>query len=182
MERSGCRTREKIRATKGWLTKAEEHFDRESASRVQLDLMLAAAELRSTQDTLAARPQNSRTNLLRHSLAVGLALLIVGVGIGGFWWLGLDQSRPAFRRGSPGAPLDASVISSPVSPQPAAQISAIPARKLETVSAATVDSPNSRQEVKNDTKSAEREMPVTQDEMKRLIHTAGQSLRGRTKQ
>ena len=96
--------------------------------------------------------------------------------------MGLDQSPPVVHQVAPVVPLAASVISPPVSLQPAAQISAFPARKLETVSAATVDSPNSRQEVKNDTKSAEREMPVTQDEMKRLIHTAGQSLRGRTKQ
>ena len=178
MSEAGNRTRGKIQAAKKWLNRAEDHFDRKSASRGELDLLLAEAELRSTRESLQARPGRLNLHWIQQGIAFGLATVLVAAGVGAAWWWQVDRAEsiptPTVTVASP--------VTTPVRSDQPLNISAVPAPKTENSPAAVVDSTIPGQEVKNIDKSANREPSVSQDEMKRLIRAAGQSLRGQTKQ
>lgn len=169
--------KDKIRSAKQWLNRAELHFDRNAPARGELDLFLAEAELRSSREQ-RVRPGYFPLSLIQQGVALGMAAIVVVVGMGVAWW-----SKPV-RVESPPTQTVSILIPEPTSIAPIQlqTISAVPAPKSEISSAATVDSTIPDQEVKNTNKSAPREPTVSQDEMKRLVRSAGQSLRGQTKQ
>ncbi len=167
------RTRGKIQAAKKWLTRAEDHFDRNAPVRGELDLLLAEAELRSTRENLQSRPGAMKLSWFQQGIAFGLAALLVAIGAGSAWWWQSDRT---------GLAVPLAVL--PVNPVRQAQTQNIPAaplQKTETPPAAAVETKIPAQEVKSVEKSANSEPSVSPDEMHRLIQAAGQSLRGRTK-
>lgn len=170
-----CKAKGKIQATKRWLSRAEEHFDRDAPVRGQLDLLLAEAELRSTRETLQTRSVLAK-KWVQQGMALGLAAVVAAAGAGGLWWwlnVAPEAAVAPQRIATPAIP----VISAPVQ-----NISAAPVQKTETPPAATVESTISQQEVKKSDKAPDRDPVVSRDEMKRLIQSAGQTLRGQTKQ
>ena len=183
MTESGRKTCRKIQATQHWLNKAEKHFDQNASSRGELDLLLAEAELRSTRESLPASSGGLRWLWLQHGMAFGIALALVTVGLSGawLWW-----------RELPVMPATLPVVMSPAASAPVLEepgqpvISAVPVQAKEETPAATtavtVVPTNPRQEVNSSDKPATQETPVSPDEMKRLVRTAGKSLRGQPKQ
>ena len=179
MTQSSGKGRGKIRATQRWLNRAEEHFNRNASTRGEMELLLAEAELRSTHETIRHNSHNRwKASWLYQGIAFGLAAFIVVLGIGAVWWWQPERNQPISVR----------AISAPVPELPVSthtvqtqNISTVSGYQQETPPTATVDSTNSGQEVKRTDKSADREPSMSQEEMKRLIQTAGQSLRGRTK-
>jgi len=171
---SSGKMRGKIQATKQWLTRAEEHFDRNAQVRGEMDLLLAEAELRATRENLQSRPRRLKLSWFRQGLAFGLAAVTVAVGAGVVWWWQPEQMESI--------PLPPVSVTAPIRQAQVPNISATPAKTTETPPAAVVDFAIPGQEVKSVDKSASREPSMSQEEMKRLIQAAGQSLRGRTKQ
>lgn len=164
----------KIQATKQWLSRAEKHFDQDAGVRGELDLLLAEAELRSTREKL-----NSGRNYpvwFQHGLALGAAAVIMAFCVGGAWFFWHGASSP------PNAKQTVVTVPIVVQSPPTLPISTAPAKmKEEEPPAAAVVSTNSRQEVNSNDKPVRQEAPVSPDEMKRLVRTAGQSLRGQPK-
>lgn len=175
---SGCKTQEKIRAVKHWLTQAERHYGVNSPTRGQMELLIAEAELRSTRNAI-----ESHDKWRLHVVAQGVAIVIAMAGIGGFWWWNesakIDTPIPV------GGVSTVIMSSTPVSiPTTGDKILARPATDKETTVAAGADAKNSVQEVKSTEPVTHVTAPQTAlspEEMNRLVQAAGQSLRGRTK-
>lgn len=174
---SGSNTQGKIKSAKQWLTRAEAHFDQNAATRGELDLLLAEAELRSTRENLQSQPGRLKLNVVQQGIAFGLAAVLVAVGVGAAWW-----SQPARVESTPPQTVAVTApFAEPIRPDQALNISAGIMQKTETSPSVAVDSTIHGQEVKSVDKLTSREPTVSQDEMKRLIRAAGQSLRGQTK-
>lgn len=178
----------KIQATRQWLNRAEDHFEKEQATRGQLDLLLAEAEIRSTREHLAMAPGGFRLTGLRQGLAVSLAAVIAAVGWVGFWWgthSGQQVKAVDIHKPIPWETIsDNSQRNLPAQPS---QVSAsmTVAEAPQQPQSVTVHSGKPAQEVKTEPHSATRKEAtesISDQEMKFLIQAAGQSLRGRTKQ
>lgn len=169
----------KIQATKQWLSRAEEHFDRDASMRGQLDLLLAEAELRSTREFVENGTGKLKQTVLQQSIAFGLAATLVVAGMGGTWWWWRSQAphqtNSASRVNPPTLVMPA--IMAPVSDK-----SAMVDKRSEPAPVTVVEAKSSVQEVKKEQMSVGEKQEVTPEEMKRLIQAAGQTLRGRTKQ
>ena len=177
MIEAGSKTRGKIRSARQWLSKAEDHFDQNAQTRGELELLLAEAELRSTCDNLRSRPGWLNMSLIQQGIAFGLAAVMAVAGISAAWLWNSEQAENA-----PLPNVAATIaVTAPVNTAQPQNISAVSVPKSESTPTVTVESTNHGQEVKSTDKSANREVTVSQDEMKRLVQTAGQSLRGRTK-
>lgn len=174
MSESAGKVRGRIRAARQWLNQAEEHFGGNSPVRGEMELLLAEAELRSTRETLRSGQSWLTLTWIRQGVAFLLAASIVAAGVGGAWWW-WQESRPA--------PVTATVVvpAATVPPVPVLQIAVVPVPKPAPMPVAATESTSPGQEVNNADRPANRESSVSQDEMKRLIQAAGQSLRGRTK-
>ena len=184
MTAAKAKTQGKIQATRQWLNRAEDHFDRDQATRGQLDLLLAEAEIRSTRENLIERPQCKSHIWFRQGLAVSLAAILAAVGLGGFLW-GAHRSQQA------STVKMIQLESTPVSSRQEKLPQVAPVSQSVTVAAtnhqlppATVESRKSSQEVKPIEQPTDRTSAsptVSDEEMKKLIQAAGQSLRGRAK-
>ena len=173
MNESAGKMRNRIQAVRQWLNQAEEHFGRNAPVRGEMDLLLAEAELRSTRATLQTGHGWSKLSWIRQGIAFSLAAVIAVAGVGGAWLWWQDHRMNA---------MPVTAASPPVMPLPAAQeIAAAPLPKPAPMPTAAVEPTAHGQEVNNADRPANREQAVSQDEMKRLIQAAGQSLRGRTK-
>ena len=163
----------KIRAAKHWLTRAEKHFDLNSPVRGQMDLLLAEAELRSTRETVDSRPSWFKLNWGIQFVALSLAAILVVAGISSAWWVDAKGTAiPVPQMSAPPLPM-ASV--------PVQHSSTPTVRSAETPVATVVETTIVTQEVKKTEKSTAPDTALSPEEMKRLIQTAGQTLRGRAK-
>ena len=174
MRESSGKVRGKIQAARQWLNQAEEHFGGNSPVRGEMDLLLAEAELRSTRETLRSGQRWLTLTWIRQGVAFLLAASIVSASLGVAWWW-WQESRPVPVAVAVPAP------AAPAPPVPVRQRAVAPAQKPAPMPATAVESTIPGQEVNNADRPANRESSVSQDEMKRLIQAAGQSLRGRTK-
>lgn len=176
------KTCSKIQATKHWLNRAEQHFDQNASTRGELDLLLAEAELRSTRENLKPASVGVRTFCLQHGLPFTLALALVAVGLSGAWLLW--NRTPATPMAAPALAVSQPIAVQAAQPVPSEQpnTSTAPVQKTEETPSAAVVPTIPRQEVNSIDKPATRETTVSPDEMKRLVRTAGQSLRGQPKQ
>ena len=176
MTETAGKMKTRIQAVRQWLNQAEEHFGRNAPVRGEMDLLLAEAELRSTRETLNTGHGWLQMSWIRQGIAFSLAAVISVAGLGSAWWWWQDnRTEPV--------PLAAVVTPVPsLRMDPAHTISAVVVQQPAPMPAATtVEAMNPGQEVKSTERSAVRESFVSQEEMKRLIQAAGQSLRGRTK-
>ncbi|MHC1759707.1 MAG: hypothetical protein AB9917_09370 [Negativicutes bacterium] len=178
MSESAGKMKSRIQAVRQWLNQAEEHFGRNSPVRGEMDLLLAEAELRSTRETLQKGHSWLKLGWLRQGVAFLLAVAIATVSMGGVWWWLQEPQPPPVA-----APFVAAVAATnaPEPLVPVRPISTAPAPMPAATVESSAESMNPGKEVKNADKPINREVAVSQDEMKRLIQAAGQSLRGRTK-
>ena len=174
MPEPACKAQGKIRAAKHWLTRAEKHFALNAPVRGQLDLLLAEAELRSTRETVDSHSGWSKLNWGVQLVALSLATILVVAGISSAWWWNDAQAIEAPVRQSLTPP-------TPIVVAPVQHSSTVPVRSAETPATTAVDVTISTQEVKQIQKSVAPDAALSPEEMKRLIQTAGQTLRGRTK-
>ena len=174
MSESAGKVKGRIQAARQWLNQAEAHFGGNSPVRGEMDLLLAEAELRSTRETLRSGHSWLQWTWIRQGGAFLLATMIVSasLGVARWWW---QEDRPVPIAVTVPAP------AAPAPPVPVLQIAVAPAPKPVPMPVAAVESSSPGQEVNNADRPANRESSLSQDEMKRLIQAAGQSLRGRTK-
>ena len=183
-----------LESAKAWIHQAEQSFGQDADIRGELNLLLAQAELQRVREANRARQWRWKYPLLRHSLALVLALLAV---IGGFYlWDSRTTIQPQpiqqtqqFQQAQPtGTAVQPQIIQQPtqaplpaVSPQPSAADPQPPATIVNTaVTTNTVNSPPPVQPSQRENVPANRdhEIQLSHDEMQKLIRAAGKSLRG----
>ena len=183
-----------LESAKAWIHQAEQSFGQDADIRGELNLLLAQAELQRVREANRARQWRWKYPLLRHSLALVLALIAV---IGGFYlWDSRTTIQPQpiqqtqqFQQAQPtGTAVQPQIIQQPtqaplpaVSPQPSAADPQPPATIVNTaVTTNTVNSPPSVQPSQRENVPANRdhEIQLSHDEMQKLIRAAGKSLRG----
>ena len=183
-----------LESAKAWIHQAEQSFGQDADIRGELNLLLAQAELQRVREANRARQWRWKYPLLRHSLALVLALIAV---IGGFYlWDSRTTIQPQpiqqtqqFQQAQPtGTAVQPQIIQQPtqaplpaVSPQPSAADPQPPATIVNTaVTTNTVNSPPPVQPSQRENVPANRdhEIQLSQDEMQKLIRAAGKSLRG----
>ena len=183
-----------LESAKAWIHQAEQSFGQDADIRGELNLLLAQAELQRVREANRARQWRWKYPLLRHSLALVLALIAV---IGGFYlWDSRTTIQPQpiqqtqqFQQAQPtGTAVQPQIIQQPtqaplpaVSPQPSAAEQQPPATIVNTaVTTNTVNSPPPVQPSQRENVPANRdhEIQLSHDEMQKLIRAAGKSLRG----
>ena len=178
----GCKTQVKIRAVKHWLTQAEQHFDVDAPVRGQMDLLIAEAELRSTRNVVESNSNWRKGNWRLQLIAFSLAAILVTAGVGRLWW----QNESSRTDATPVRQIALPTVTLTVPPAPVSATEekklAVPVRSAETTVAASVDTMNPRQEVKQTETMTAPQTALSPEEMNRLVQAAGQTLRGRTKQ
>lgn len=172
-----------LRSARQWLTRAEESFDKESNIRAELDLMLAQAELQHAQEAKRAGEWRYKYLMMRHGVALGLAVLVAAGGLGGTFYvlqgrqaatapLVKEQSAPAAITSSP-PPAQEPVVSAP---ERAMQVPA--ATQVQPASVKTGDRQEPRNEQRKAVEKADNSLELPPDEMQKLMRAAGKSLRG----
>lgn len=181
----------RLRSARHWLLRAEESFDKERDIRGELDLLLAQAELQHVKEEHRSRQWRYKYPLLRHGLAIGLALTAGVIGTGGvYWWqhqAAQSVPAPAVIRQEAGrtelavqtgpskaaAPSQTNIPAEPEPPEPSSRTAEEPAKTQQIIP--PVIKPHT------ETRSAEpekQEQAISPDEMQKLVRAAGKSLRG----
>ena len=174
-----------LESAKAWIHQAEQSFGQDADIRGELNLLLAQAELQRVREANRARQWRWKYPLLRHSMALVLALIAV---IGGFYlWDSRTTIQPQPVTTNKEAFMPVAQQPQPVQqpqqtqvPLPAVQAQ-LPAPLVNTaVTTNTVNSPPPVQPSQRENVPANRdhEIQLSQDEMQKLIRAAGKSLRG----
>ncbi len=179
-----------LSSARQWLTRAEEAFAKDRDIRAELNLMLAQAELQHVKEANRAGRWRFKYPFLRHSLALGLALMVVVAGFGGAVLVNYPRhvretvplaAQSADRPVPPAEPAAATVSSPPVAPAAGPLETVKPApRKAEAAASPAVTTAAPVSQVT----TAERPQPesnadlLSPDEMQKLVRAAGKSLRG----
>lgn len=179
-----------LRSAKEWLTKAEEAFDKEHDVRAELDLMLAQAELQHVKEVNRSRQWRYKYLILRHGMALTIAMSMVIVVGGVYWW----TNKPAIAVPVPLPSQVASQVSLPVEAVAKAMIPATPVANATPIEKnlpekqvnQVVATERTVEKVPEKARPLEREQPrqseqtvvVSSDEMEKLVRAAGKSLRG----
>lgn len=188
-----------VSSAQQWLSQAEQAFAKDREIRGELNLFLAQAELTHAQEVNRSGKKRYQYPVLRHSLACGLAVVIAVCGLGAsFWWGEHYQRNQNTARVQQVAttPAMTSPVQAPSVTQPAAAVAAAlpPATAVSPAVPAAAELPpagnkpaaqpvNEQAESMASPKSAadagqSKEIPLTTDEINKLVRTAGQSLRG----
>lgn len=174
-----------LESAKAWIHQAEQSFGQDADIRGELNLLLAQAELQRVREANRARQWRWKYPLLRHSLALVLALIAV---IGGFYlWDNKTMIQPQPVTTNKEAVMPLAQQPQPVQqpqqtqvPLPAIQ-SQPPAPLVNTaVTTNTVNSspPVQPSQRENVPANRDHEIQLSHDEMQKLIRAAGKSLRG----
>lgn len=183
-----------LNSAQQWLSEAEQAFDKDKTIRGELNLFLAQAELTHAREVNRSQQWRYKYPMLRHSLAFGLAVAVAISGVGAsYWWGGnhhqsqpvaeIHQSVPAVETSSMQAPPAAKTItpaSSPALPAVASVIGQSGTTQAQTAGYKQTVQPSESTEQKKSASDAgqSKEVPLTTDEINKLVRTAGQSLRG----
>lgn len=181
MKESKSLTKNKIQAVQQWLNQAEKNIDRDSSLQLQMDLFLAEAELRSTREKASGLSERIRPGILRQMLAFGFAVMVVISGMSGYllWQEGKTVRDKIETPKQTLQPHNTFVVS------PAIQTLTVAAPTEHHIPTVAVETQKPEQEVKSgDASSPKVVVPnaISEEEMKRLVQTAGQTLRGRIRQ
>lgn len=177
-----------LNSAQQWLSEAEQAFGKDKDIRGELNLFLAQAELTHAREANRSRQWRYKYPVLQHGFAFGLAVAVAIIGMGASYWWGISRpsippmsekpqavSIPAPQivapTASPVSPATVSIGEQPVTtqPQPAAD---------KQITVHSYEAP-----VSTGTKSASesgqsKAVPLTTNEINKLVRTAGQSLRG----
>lgn len=182
---------ERLQSARHWLLRAEESFDKERDIRGELDLLLAQAELQHVKEEHRSRQWRYKYPLLRHGLAICLALTAGVIGTGGVYWWQHQASQsvpvPAVIRQEAGrTELTAQSGNSKAAAHPQTNIAEEPAPP--EISSHTAEEPAKTQqiippvaELHTEPRPAapeKQEQTISPDEMQKLVRVAGKSLRG----
>ena len=176
-----------LRSAKEWLTKAEEAFDKQHDVRGELDLMLAQAELQHVKETNRSRQWRYKYLAFRHGLALTLAMFMVVVLGGVYWWTNKPVlAIPVPIAGQVNLPVVAvtkvernglpAIITKENSLPPVQQVANQVVTPLPSKAEPLQQSESPRQ-VKQP-RQVEQPGDLSADEMQKLVRAAGKSLRG----
>lgn len=179
-----------LNSAQQWLSEAEQAFGKDKDVRGELNLFLAQAELTHAREANRSRQWRYKYPVLQHGIAFCLAVSVAVVGVGASYWWGINrhQAQPipemqqpvsvektsqdtvAPKPVSPALPATAPVAGQPVmnQVQPAYQQTVTPA----------YEAPAAEQRKSVVDAGQSNEVPLTADEINKLVRTAGQSLRG----
>jgi hypothetical protein len=174
-----------LSSAKGWLTKAEEAFDKEKDIRGELNLMLAQAELQHVKEVSRSNHWRHKYAAVRHGVALVCAV-VMAAGLGGvYWWTSKPQVVvPVPLAEKVSLPVESKIQSSSKTGQvpsvPLAQEESSVVRKeaappVEAVTASSVTSQKKKAEL---SQQEEPSVAISPDEMQKLMRAAGKSLRG----
>lgn len=183
-----------LNSAQQWLTEAEQAFDKDKDIRGELTLFLAQAELTHAREANRAHRWRYRYPVLRHGLALGLAAVVAIGGVGASYWWGVSrhQAQPVsvIHQSVPAAQpnvLQVTPAANPVTPA-APSSAAVPAEtpaEAKAQPAVDQESPRSYRstEPSEPTKAVSdagqsKEVPLTAEEINKLVRSAGKSLRG----
>lgn len=170
-----------LRSAKEWLTKAEDAFDKEHNIRAELDLMLAQAELQHATESNPSKKWRYQYIVLRHGMALTLAMSMVFAIGGVYWW----TTRPV------AVPVPLTVqVNVPAEVKPTVENGVVPKTIPETIQTGNHISPS--QVAKEETirpvpvvqasqpKEGRYQAPVvvSDDEVQKMVRAAGKTLRG----
>ncbi|WP_144351503.1 hypothetical protein [Sporomusa termitida] len=174
-----------LNSAQQWLSEAEEAFDKDSDIRGELNLFLAQAELTHAKEVNRSRYWRYRYPVLRHSLAVGLAIVVAAGGMTASYMWGISRhntpdrlpvAQPAVIVENGPAQLNAisgTATTPAVPPAPAAAVKTSTAA-VEQGHTDTSPQPPAVPASTDQTK----DVPLTPEEIHKLIRLAGKSLRG----
>lgn len=174
-----------LESAKVWIDQAEQSFKKDSDVRGELSLLLAQAELQRVREVNSSRRWHLKFPLLRHALALTLA--IAAVAGGWYWWEGQTVQPPqkviiADQTTAP-SPQPLPVLSGKENPPAVSNVVAKPPaqvpstdriEKSEDVKSIQAEPSQSEANVPN----RDSEVRLAPDEMQKLIRAAGKSLRG----
>lgn len=175
-----------LESAKAWIHQAEQSFGQDADIRGELNLLLAQAELQRVREANRARQWRWKYPLLRHSLALALALLAI---IAGFYlWDNKIASQPQTMTTSTEA---VAPIAPPPQPMQPPQQAKAPPAVVHPQPVAPPATPGVTAKIDNILPAAqpprteqatpsqpEQEIRLSPDEMQKLIRAAGKSLRG----
>lgn len=181
----------RLRSARHWLVRAEESFDKERDIRGELDLLLAQAELQRVKEEHRSSQWRYKYPLLRHGLALSLALMAGVIGTGGaYWW---QQQVKTVQPVPPALHQQAESPVSPAASQMAEQRESLPAALPsagENLPAQAAYQPpsdrpvtpqvtgSSTERISSVAAPAVQAEVVSPAEMQKLVRAAGKSLRG----
>lgn len=172
-----------LRSARQWLTRAEEAFDKDSDIQGELNLFLAQAELQQLKEVKRSRQWRYKYFLLRHGLALFLAVTVTAAGMGGYWWFHQQkETKPvpfsAQETNLPVKPVEREKVEKPASKEAAAPnaVQTMPQPTTTVVVTKEVPAVSVSQEADNPRQTDKVSLPS--DEKQKLIRAAGKSLRG----
>lgn len=169
-----------LRSARQWLTRAEEAFNRDQGIRGELDLLLAQAELQHAREQHRLRQWRYKYPLLRHGLALVLAVSVAAGGAGAYWWLQRQEAA---------IPIPLATLE----PRPAAVEKTAPqgqeqprpeiAKPVTVAAQPAIESPKPAATVRQEPAVKEarpggHDVNLPPEEIQKLIRAAGKSLRG----
>ena len=185
MQSKWKRVGQRVSSAKRWLAKAEEEFSRERPARGELNLMLAEAELKRLKES---EPSVRRT-WLHQGAALVVAVAMIGAVSGTWWFLRApttaDQGAlpptvsTAAQMGQSAALVAAPIANASSLPLPQTPVNVetttAPSAGLEKQEIAE-NAPPEKTQVREQRPSVS--VGMSEDEMRRLVRKAGQTLRG----
>ncbi len=183
-----------LNSAQQWLSEAEEAFDKDSDIRGELNLFLAQAELTRAKEANRSLRWRHRYPVLRHSLAIGLAITIAAGGMtASYLWgmsrhsaqqpLRVEESNPVLQaRPSQTNSMhdETSTTVAPLTSPPESKATKAVASNDRATASQQLSTPPVTGEptnVSSETHQA-KETPLTANEVNQLIRLAGKSLRG----
>ena len=174
-----------LNSAQQWLSEAEEAFDKDSDIRGELNLFLAQAELTHAKEVNRSRYWRYRYPVLRHSLAIGLAVVVAVSGMTASYMWGISRHNTPDRLpvAQPAAivengPAQLNAISGTVTTPAVPPAPATSAREnAPAVDQGHTDT-SQKQPVIPAASEQTKDVPLTPEEINKLIRLAGKSLRG----
>jgi hypothetical protein len=174
-----------LNSAQQWLSEAEEAFDKDSDIRGELNLFLAQAELTHAKEVNRSRHWRHRYPVLRHSLAIGLAITIAvgGMTASYLWGISRHNTQRPLQVTQPvtvveNGPVQINAVSGAVTSPAVPQAPSIEANTSTTEIDKGHSDTTQKQPALLAPAEQSKDVPLTPEEINKLIRLAGKSLRG----